>query len=287
MNYWNKTVEKILTGYNEDLNKLKQENDKGNKSSGTSDTTNTSVGDKIPNIVVSENRNWVFVSLLCFLSFLIGMFICYLIIKSRIFYLLDDDKETYKNNVSKGLLSFLSIVSLLKKRKDDYKNTVKELEKKIKKLEKKSTPENDFTSKTTGDNIDTETPKVIVENTAKLIEWDLSKDGGNKSESYFSIPESDGRFIIYKGEQTNDGSKYYKIVCSNNSDIGDLFYITGNQDKRAINRLDSYLKPVCDIDNIINAESASKIDFLKHGTVIKIADSWVIDEKNKVKIKLV
>ena len=122
---------------------------------------------------------------------------------------------------------------------------------------------------------------------AKSMEWDLSKDGVNKSESYFSIPENDGRFIIDKGEQTNDGSKYYKIVCRTNSDEGDLFYISGPQDKRAINRLDSYLKPVCDIDNIINAENASKIEVLKNGKVIKIADSWVIDTNHKVKIKLV
>ena len=64
-------------------------------------------------------------------------------------------------------------------------------------------------------------------------------------------------------------------------------YISGTQDKRAINRLDSYLKPVCDIDNIINAENASKIEVLKNGKVIKIADSWVIDTNHKVKIKLV
>ena len=287
MNNWNKTVEKILSGYNEALKKLKPKNDTGNNSLGTSDTTNTFGGGKVPNPPVPENQNWIFVSLLCFLSFLIGMFICYFMIKSSIYSLLDDDKETYKKSVSKSLFSFLSMLGLLKKRKDEYKNKVKELERKIEKLEKKSVPENDSISKTNGDTIDTEKTKVSVENPAKSIEWDLSKDGGNKSESYFSIPENDGRFIIDKGEQTNDGSKYYKIVCRTNSDEGDLLYISGPQDKRAINRIDSYLKPVCDIDNIINAEIASKIEVLKNGKVIKISDSWVIDTNHKVKIKLV
>jgi hypothetical protein len=201
--------------------------------------------------------------------------------------LLDDDKETYKNSVQLGLFSFLSMVSLLKKRKDDYKNKVRELLSTIEKLEKKSKPENDITTKTSIDNVDTEKLKVNTDDSAKSIEWDISKEVGNTSISYFSIPENDGRFIIEKGEQINDGSKYYKIEHRNNSDEGSLFYINSNQDKRAINRLDSYLKPVCDVDNIINAESASKIEVLKYGKVIKIADSWVIDTNHKVKIKLV
>jgi hypothetical protein len=286
MNNWNKTVEKIISGYKEDLKRFKPENDTGNKPLATSDTTNTPNGGKVPNSPVSEYQNWIFV-LIGFLSFSIGLLICYFMIKSRIYSLLDDDKETYKKTVSKSLFSFISMIRLLKKRKDEYKNKVKELESKIEKLEKKSAPENDSISMNSGDSIDSEKTKVSVENLSKSIEWDLSKDGGNKTESYFSIPENDGRFIIDKGEQTNDGSKYYKIVCRINSDEGDLLYISGTQDKRAINRLDSYLKPVCDIDNIINAEIASKIEVLKNGKVIRISDSWVIDTNHKVKIKLV
>lgn len=249
---WNKTVSRILSNYNE--------NSKRNKGKTT---------------------------LIGFLSFLIGMFITFFIIKSRIYYLLDDDRETYKNSVHRGLFSFLSMVSLLKKRKDDYKNKVIELSSKIENLEKKSKSENDTASKTIIDNVDTEKLKINTDDSVKSIEWDISKEAGNKSISYFSIPENDGRFIIEKGEQTNDGSKYYKIISRTVSDEGDLFYISGTQDKRAINRLDSYLKPVCDIDNIINAENASKIEVLKNGKVIKIADSWVIDPNHKVKIKLV
>jgi len=285
MNNWNKTVEKILSGYNEDLKKLKPENDTGNNSQGTSETTNTFIGDKVPNLPSPENQNWIFVSLLCFLFFLIGIFICYFMIKSSIYSLLDDDKKTYKKSVSKSLFSFLSILRLLKKRMDEYKNKVTELESKIEKLEKKSIPENDSISINNEDTINAEKKQVNDENPAKPIE--LSKDGGNESESFFSIPENDGRFIIDKGEQTNDGSKYYKIVYRTNSGEGDLFYISGQQDKRAINRLDSYLKPVCDIDNITNYESASKIELLEKGRVIKNADSWVIDTNHKVKIKLV
>ena len=284
---WNKTVSRILSDYKDDLKKLKPEPEEEDTNSGTSDPTIDPVSGGASNQAVAEGQNWKFVLLIGFLSFLIGMFITFFIIKSRIYYLLDDDKETYKNSVQRGLFSFLSMISLLKKRKDDYKNRVSELLNKIEKLEKKPKSENDTTSKTNIDNVENEQLAVNTDDSSKSIEWVISKEAGNNSISYFSIPENDGRFIIEKGEQANDGSKYYKIVNRTSSDEGDLFYISGTQDKRAINRLDSYLKPVCDIDNIINAENASKIEVLKNGKVIKIADSWVIDTNHKVKIKLV
>ncbi len=284
---WNRTVSRIISDYNEDLKKLKPKLKEEETKSGTSNPTIAPVSGGASNQAVAEGQNWKFVLLIGFLSFLIGMFITFFIIKSRIYYLLDDDKDTYKNSVQRGLFSFLSMVSLLKKRKDEYKNRVTELLNKIEKLEKKPKSENDTTSKTNIDNVDNEQLAVNTDDSTKSIEWIISKEAGNKSIYYFSIPENDGRFIIEKGEQTNDGSKYYKIVSKTSSDEDDLFYISGTQDKRAINRLDSYLKPVCDIDNIINAENASKIEVLKNGKVIKIADSWVIDTNHKVKIKLV
>lgn len=283
---WNRTESRVISDYNEDLKKLKPKLKEEDITSGTSIQTTAPISGGGSNQPVPEGKNWKFVLLIGFLSFLIGMFISFFIIKLRIYNLLDDDKETYKNNVQRGLFSFLSMVSLLKKRKDEYKSKVTKPLNENEKLKS----ENDTASKTNLVNVETEPLKVNTVDSTKSIEWDISKESkeaANISISYFSIPENDGRFIIEKGEQTNDGSKYYKIVSKTSSDEGDLFYISGTQDKRAINRLDSYLKPVCDIENIINAESASKIEVLKNGKVIKIADSWVIDTNHKVKIKLV
>ncbi len=287
MTNWNETVKRIISHYNEDLNKLKTKLKEEETKSGTSNPTIAPVSGGASNPAVAEGQNWKFVLLIGFLSFLIGMLITFFIIKSRIYYLLDDDKETCKNSVQQGLFSFLSMVSLLKERKDYYKNRVTELLNKNEELEKKPKSENDTTSKTNIDNVENEQLAVNTDDSSKSIERDISKEDDNKSISYFSIPENDGRFIIEKGEQNNDGSKYYKIVSKISSDKGDLFYISSTQDKRAINRIDSYLIPVCDIDNINNAENASKIEVLKNGKVIKTADSWVIDTNHKVKIKLV
>lgn len=289
MSNWNKTVERIITEYNNDLKKIRPVKDSGIGSTVPANSLNNSgVETPIQPPVNPLEKNWLIIVLSSLLSFLVGVSIVYYLIKSRVYYFLDDDVETYKQSIShSGLFSFLSIIRLLKIRKDVYKNKVAELERKIEKLEKKSLPENNSTSKTSGDPVDIEKSSAKAEYPANSIEWDLSKEGGNKTSLYFSIPENDGRFIIDKGEQTNDGSKYYKIEYRNNSDEGDLFYISGIQDKRAINRLDSYLKPVCDIDNIINADNAVKIELLKPGKVIKIGASWVIDPTYKVKIKLV
>ncbi len=101
------------------------------------------------------------------------------------------------------------------------------------------------------------------------------------------MPENDGRFIIENGEASNDGRKYFRIEFQESSEQGVLYFIPGERDKRAINRLESYLKPACEIENIISADSATRIEFLSPGKVVLINDSWVIDTDNKAKVKLI
>lgn len=224
----------------------------------------------------------------CLLSFLLGVTLVYFYIKSKVYSVLKRDLEKYETTIShSGLFSFLSIVKLLKKRKDFYQNRVDELEREIENPKKKSHPENIYNYKTGGDTVDTKISSTKKELPDRPVDVGFSKEAGNRSELFFSISENDGSFMISKGEQANDGSMYYRIEFRNNSDEGDLHYISGSQDKRAINRLDSYLKPVCDIDNIINADNAVKIELLNPGKVIKRGDSWVVDPSRKVKIKLV
>ena len=103
---------------------------------------------------------------------------------------------------------------------------------------------------------------------------------------YFSMPENDGSFLLYNGESSNDGRKYYRLEYIDGSETGVLYFISGDRDKRAINMLESYLKPVCDIENIENADSVTNIEFKNPGKVSLRNDSWVIDSDNKVQIKL-
>lgn len=289
MSNWNETVDRIIAEYNGDLKKLKTNTDSGKVSKITSNIqVNPRVEKPIKHQVKSLEIDWVIFILSCLLSFLVGITLVYFYVKSRVYSVLNRDLEKYETTIShSGLFSFLSIVKLLKKRKDLYQNRVDELEKEIENLKKKLHPENTYPYKTSGDPVDTKISSTKKELQDRPVDVGLSKEGGNRSELFFSISENDGSFMISKGEQANDGSMYYRIEFRNNSDEGDLHYISGSQDKRAINRLDSYLKPVCDIDNIINADNAVKIELLNPGKVIKRSDSWVVDPSHKVKIKLV
>lgn len=103
---------------------------------------------------------------------------------------------------------------------------------------------------------------------------------------YFTMPSSEGSFQISHGEASNDGKKYFKIEFEESSTKGELFYLSGDRDQRAINRLESYLKPVCIIKNITNAATATKIKLIHTGKVSRVNDRWVIDPNNKTKIEL-
>lgn len=109
----------------------------------------------------------------------------------------------------------------------------------------------------------------------------------NKNELFFSIPEPDGSFRlnISNNEQS---MAYYKIITLENSQEGELVFISGTNDRRAINRMDSYLKPVCYIENPEDATRATSISMLQPGKVVKDGDRWILkDVDSKIKIKLI
>jgi len=56
---------------------------------------------------------------------------------------------------------------------------------------------------------------------------------------------------------------------------------------RALDNIDYYLNPVCDIINISERMNARKISVINSGIVLKIGASWKIEANNKVKIKLI
>jgi len=136
--------------------------------------------------------------------------------------------------------------------------------------------------------LDNVTQKPDIESeTINTHEWEIKQPKTATRKLFFSMPESDGRFIVNNGEPSNDGRKYFRIEYIEGSETGELYYISGDRDKRAINKLESYLKPVCDIENITSSESAKNIVFNKPGIVRLINDNWKIDPGKKVKIKLI
>lgn len=279
LEYWNKSIERILLAYNKDIKKLRK--GEGSRTQDSSETTKPSNGDGDTGQVNAKNQNWLNMVLLCFLSFFIGIFLCYYLIKSRIYKIMGEELDKYKDSIrGSGLFAFISMVELLKQRKNEYKNKVEAVEK----TNKKPKDENiSVISK----GKDIETQDSIIEETNKTVEWNIANDSKFQTGLFFTIPDSEGKFEVSDGKSDNDGSCFYQIENKPNSNQALLTYISNEKDKRAIENIENYLLPVCEIENFSDRRIASKVLMKEPGIVNFKRDSWVIDTNHKVKIKLV
>ena len=254
MDNWNNTVEKILSSYNEDINKLSKD---------------------------AKSQNWLNMALLCFLSFIIGIFLCYFFIRSRIYKIMGEELDKYKDSVRvSGLFAFISIVELLRQRKNEYKNKLEAIEKTDKK------PEDESIS-VISKGKDIETKDSIIEETNNTVELNITNDSNTQTGLFFTIPDGEGKFEVSDGKSQNDGNCFYRIENKPNSNHAILSYISNEKDKRAIENIENYLLPVCDIENFSDRRNASKVH-MKGSGIVKLNNGiWVIDTNHKVKIKLV
>jgi len=294
---WDIKCEEILNSYNKQLASLSKAKLEQELIEGTQVYPPVEKEKETQGEVSQSDSIWMqsIIYILIFLAgLLLGAWIVFLVSKQKIYRILHEETNYYlhklKNNEESFLFNFLGLVHILKQRKDEYKKEKEELLEKNKGLEsiskeletirrqnhlavkKQQTP----LDSTTGDSHTTERPKTH--------EWEIKPP--EKSKLFFSIPESDGRFKNHNGDPVNDVKKFYCIEFEESSEKGDLLYVTSDRDKRAINRLESYLIPVCDIENYDDAESATHITLISPGKVTLINDSWVIDPERKVKIKL-
>lgn len=189
-------------------------------------------------------------------------------------------EEEYNKYEDNGLFDFVSIVGFIVQRKNKYKESTYKLNAKILTLE--SSIENQKK------NIKSLETKVEVEN-----KKEVKKTRPNNTEKtsnppnlieYYSIPDSQGRF---KKENTlsefSAHNTFYKIVYfDKNATLGDLSYICGEHDRRAINNYESYLRPVCEIQNLENRADTKSIKMIKSGKVKRENDCWVIDNDNRI-----
>jgi regulator of replication initiation timing len=241
-------------------------------------------------------------TLLFFTSFLIGALLMYLFIKMRVYEILYEEKDKYINetNFSKeySWLPLFAIIQFLKKRKDDLKkeldecisNSDKELndtKEKIRSLIKRN-EELILTNQELVNHLDepgTKGNSFLNKDQENNIHEVVTKNAGNNLITlYFSIPENDGNFSTEKGMPYADDKKFYKIVFQETSDKGSLHYITGEFDLKAIDSIDYYLMPACEVENLSHRVNAGKVIQIEPGTVNKMYDKWVIVKKVKVKL---
>ncbi len=101
---------------------------------------------------------------------------------------------------------------------------------------------------------------------------------------YFGIPDHQGHFPAGQGVGETDGRKLYMIVTRPGADRGELHYISGELDMKAISNIDYYLVPVCEIADISVRNSATRVIQEARGAVNLESGKWVCTTRVKVKL---
>lgn len=240
----------------------------------------------------TTRKHWIIYLSIFILGIVLGGLLIFFVSRNNIYSILNYEKDKYLRDVKLSdeefIFKYVGLLYILKKSKDDYKSEFEKLKNSF-----ITNPINDEIEKLKKENAELKQVAHQSNNTIKdpetenTNEWNIKHSEKATRKLFFSMPENDGRFIIDNGESSNDGRKFFRIEYFEGFELGELFYISGDRDKRAINRLESNLKPACDIENIGNADSANNIEFIKSGKVVLINDSWVVDSDNKVKIRLI
>lgn len=290
---YDQATEKILEGYRKTLDQIKTD-DLNKKPIEQVENKSSEFAVKGSNRRVVKEvsaSNFTMNISLFLIGVLLGGWLIFSYSKQKIYALLRAEKREYREEYRKYgkifTFPYIQLIYILKDRKDHYKNKVSEkinssktleLEEKIKVLEDENIK---LRSQNYGlkKEIENQNPK---KSQSQLIQ---PKQSVKLKTVYFNMPESNGGFNIKDGKPMRDPHKYFKIEHSQDSASGELSYLTSDWDKEAINGLDDYLKPVCEIEGASNL-SASKVTMIIPGKVTLINDSWIIDPNNKIKIKL-
>jgi hypothetical protein len=101
---------------------------------------------------------------------------------------------------------------------------------------------------------------------------------------YFGIPDHQGNFPAGQGASVYDNRKIYMIVTRPGTDRGELHYISGELDMKAINNIDYYLVPVCEISDISVRNNATRVIQEAKGAVLLASGKWICTSRVKVKL---
>lgn len=291
------TGESIISRYEESLKTIKERQDSVSPQIESQVSTTDREEESSNNVIIWFGLILIILGIFI-LGFLIGSFFIYILSKKNIYSILKIEKDDYHVSLSdenkKFAFKYIGIVYILRKHKDKYKNEVKNIRKENEnlKLELKYLKEEKNNILKEKIELGKKIKSTRIENKSNYIEQKPSQEiitteqVNHSKKIFFSMPNSDGSFQVSNSEPENDGSKYFKIEFEESSNQGELYYLPSERDKKAINRLEAFLKPVCDISNIVNSASATKIELIQKGEVSLVNDKWVIDTNNKVKIKL-
>ncbi len=232
-------------------------------------------------------------------GFLIGLIIgilgLYYYSRKMIYTILKNEKKNYLNKLKndfelplyqKRSFKYIGLVAVLKQSKDKKKKKLKEYKNnKAKQAEEITLIQlNKHDIKTSEDrNIDSKTEDDHINNNFKSKEEIIDKKAVR--ELYFFMPNNDGSFTNSNAMVYQTIECLYKILVDESGQRGELHYISGEYDMRALDNIEYYLNPVCEIDNIASRLSAKEIQMINPGVVINLEDVWRIEDNKKVRIR--
>jgi hypothetical protein len=241
----------------------------------------------------------------CLISFSIGCLATYLLSLLYIHRVLKRERRSYRKEMEQSVrfwhLKPFPMVEVLKKHKDLYGEKVDKTENSLREVSRKL-EKSDHALKshqTRMEVLEKENLRLRnqVKNPAGIQKPDISDHNRNEgkkhlkvnlkagnSSLFFTIPETDGTFSAEKGEAVQDDRKFYRIVSAQDHETGELHFISGQYDQKAIENIDYYLIPVCEVENISLRNNASRIFQKEAGRVVKISGKWITDRKIKVKL---
>jgi hypothetical protein len=241
---------------------------------------------------------WTVIGLLT--GLIIGGAFIYMYSRYRIYSILATEKNKYLDKIKRDnvqnefieiFFKYIELVRVLKNSKDDKKKVIDLnieeialLRTQIENLMAKK-EQREEGIKYQGKNESTR--QVFTR--AKLNEPIIKNNSNqvkNNLEIFFTIPESDGSFKTSNARKVKEMDCFYKIEPDESGQRGRLSFISGEYDLRALDNIDYYLDPVCEIENIPDRTNARNIFMTCPGIVIKRGEDWIVDEKNKIKIRL-
>jgi len=232
-----------------------------------------------------------------FMGILVGALVIYFYSQIKIYSILSNEKNKYlktiNNQTNKYLFKYLSMVEILKESKDSklakiekineqLQTTEKELKKITQKVDEPAFKEIIIRNESNSNTNDAR----IIETTIEPIELEIESKTPPITTIYFTIPEENGSFKKINGKETKEEDCFYKIESDESKQKGYISFIPGPLMTRALESIDYYLRPVCDIENIENILNAKKIEMIRKGSVTCKDEIWTIDINAKIKIKL-
>lgn len=208
---------------------------------------------------------------------LVGFLIANFFIAGRINAFLNHESSDFNSEFSEtsdksiALLNVLSLLQFYRDRRDHYKGKVQKLERELSIKRYDLLKEKQYAI-----SIPSVGPREIQPVVTSIAEEKTTK-------AYFTIPSPDGTFNVSIGKDAQETISMYCIETSNKTEpVG--FFISGAFDKRAIENLDYYLMPVCDIQNVNDRQHAMKIVMIEPGLFYQSGDVWKVIKKIKVKL---